>query len=92
MVGFTHGVVQGDEGDVLRMYVDPDHWCKGIGTALRDDLLDRNMKRMRAIGLAANDIGRRFYEQLGFEQTGEGEVEIGGETVREVVYTIEFEG
>jgi ribosomal protein S18 acetylase RimI-like enzyme len=94
VVGFTHGVVQEDEGDVLRMYVHPDHQREGVGTALherlRNDLEDFNMERMRAIDLASNDGGQAFYERLGFEQTGEGEVEIGGEERREVVYTLEL--
>lgn len=94
IVGFTHGVVQGDEGDVLRMYVHPDHQREGIGTALherlRADLEDFNMNRMRAIDLASNDGGRAFYEELGFERTGDGEVEIGDEERREVVYTLEL--
>jgi GNAT superfamily N-acetyltransferase len=94
VVGFTHGVVQEDEGDVLRMYVHPDHQREGVGTALherlRDDLEDFNMERMRAIDLASNDGGRAFYEDLGFEQSGDGEVEIGDEQRKEVVYTLEL--
>ncbi|WP_265109260.1 GNAT family N-acetyltransferase [Halosolutus halophilus] len=94
VVGFTHGVVQNDEGDVLRMAVHPDHQGEGIGTELherlREDLQDFNMERMRAIDLASNEVGQRFYEQQGFERTGEGEVEMGGEQRREVVYTLEL--
>ena len=94
IVGFSHGVVQNDEGDILRLSVHPDHQHEGIGTALyerlREDLQDFNMKRMRAIDLASNEGGQRFYEEQGFEQTGEGKVEIGGEKRREVVYTQEL--
>lgn len=94
VVGFTHGVVQKDEGDVLRMVVHPDHQREGIGTALherlREDLEDFSMRRMRAIDLASNEGGQAFYERLGFERTGEGEVELGGEKRREVVYTLEL--
>ncbi|OIB55645.1 GNAT family N-acetyltransferase [Natrialba sp. SSL1] len=94
VVGFTHGVVQEDEGNVLRMYVHPDHQREGIGTALherlRDDLADFNMNRMRAIDLASNEGGRTFYEELGFEETGGGTVEMGDEEYEEVVYTLEL--
>ncbi|QCS40978.1 GNAT family N-acetyltransferase [Natrinema versiforme] len=94
IVGFTHGVVSEEEGDVLRMSVHPDHQGEGIGTALyerlREDLRDFNMERMRAIDLASNDGGREFYEQHGFELTDEDDVEIGGERRREVVYTLEL--
>lgn len=94
IVGFTHGVVSEEEGDVLRMSVHPDQQGEGIGTALyerlREDLQDFNMERMRAIDLASNDGGREFYEEHGFELTGEDDVEIGGERRREVVYTLEL--
>ena len=94
VVGFTHGVVHGDEGDVLRMYVHPDHQGEGIGTALherlREDLEDFNMNRMRAIDLESNDASREFYEGLGFERTDEAEVEFGDETHTEAVYTLEL--
>jgi ribosomal protein S18 acetylase RimI-like enzyme len=95
IVGFCHGVVTEEEGDILRMYVDPDRWDEGVGTALherlRDDLLDLNMRRMQAIVLADNEMGNRFYRDLGFEKTGEGEVELGRETYLENVYTKEFD-
>ncbi len=94
VVGFTHGVVAEDEGDILRMSVHPDHQGEGIGTALyerlREDLRDFNMERMRAIDLASNESGRAFYEGHGFEPTDENDVEIGGEQRREVVYTLEL--
>ncbi|RKD93558.1 GNAT family acetyltransferase [Halopiger aswanensis] len=94
VVGFTHGVVTEDEGDVLRMAVHPDYQNEGIGTALHErlceDLQDFNMERMRAIDLASNEGGREFYERQGFERTGEGTVEIGDEQRREVVYTLEL--
>ncbi|WP_290818935.1 GNAT family N-acetyltransferase [Halovivax sp.] len=94
LAGFTHGVVYEDEGDVLRMYVHPDHQREGIGTALherlRSALEDFSMNRMRAIDFASNEGGRRFYEELGFEQTGTGGVEIGDERYDEVVYTLEL--
>ena len=94
VVGFTHGVVFEDEGDVLRMYVHPDHQREGIGTALherlRSALEDFSMNRMRAIDFASNEHGRRFYEDLGFEKTDEATVEIGDEEYEEVVYTLEL--
>ncbi|QLG49960.1 GNAT family N-acetyltransferase [Natrinema halophilum] len=94
VVGFTHGVVTEDEGDVLRLSVHPDHQGEGTGTALyerlREDLRDFNMKRMCAIDLASNDGGREFYESHGFEPTDEDDVEIGGQQRREVVYTLEL--
>ena len=94
IIGFCHGVCQDDEGYVLRLYVDPDRQGRGIGTALherlRDDLLDFNMRRMKAIVLADNEAGNAFYEGLDFEKTDEGSVELGGERYAENVYTLSF--
>ncbi len=91
LVGFCHAVVHEDEGDVLRLYVDPDDWGKGVGTALherlRTDLQDFNMKRMRAMVLADNEMGNEFYRKLGFEKDDEGTVELGGREYAENVYT-----
>ncbi|SDR27003.1 GNAT family N-acetyltransferase [Natronobacterium texcoconense] len=94
VVGFTHGVVTEEEGDILRLSVHPDYQDEGIGTALyerlREDLQDFNMERMRAIDLASNEEGKGFYEHHGFEVTGEDTVEIGDEERTEVVYTLEL--
>ena len=94
VVGFCHGVLHEDEGDVLRVYVDPNRWGESIGWELldrvRNDLEDFNMRRMRAMTLADNPIGNGFYREYGFEKTGEGEVEIGGKRYAENVYTQEF--
>jgi ribosomal protein S18 acetylase RimI-like enzyme len=94
VIGFCHGVVVGDEGDVLRLYVEPDRWGEGVGTALferfREDLVDFNMRRLRAMVLADNERGAAFYESLGFERTGEAETELGDESHREAVYTLDL--
>ncbi|WP_101298014.1 GNAT family N-acetyltransferase [Halegenticoccus soli] len=95
IVGFCHGVVEADRGDILRMYVDPDRWHEGIGTRLhermRDDLLDFNMKELQAIVLADNEMGNEFYRRLGFEKVDEGEVTMGEETYAENVYAKELD-
>ncbi len=91
IVGFCHAVCYEDEGDVLRLYVDPDDWGDGVGTALYERLQenfdDFNMKRIRAMVLADNDIGNEFYQRLGFEKTDEAAVELGGKEYAENVYT-----
>ena len=94
VVGFTHGIVQGEEGDVLRMYVHPDHQGEGIGTALHERLYERledaDIERIRALDLASNDAARAFYESLGFEETDEGTVRIDNEEYGEAVYTLDL--
>ena len=94
VVGFTHGIVQGEEGDVLRMYVHPDHQGEGIGSALHERLCDRleeaEIERIRALDLASNDAARAFYQSHGFEETDEGTVRIDDEEYEEAVYTLDL--
>ncbi|MFC4248523.1 GNAT family N-acetyltransferase [Natribaculum luteum] len=94
VVGFTHALADGEEGDVLRMYVHPDHQDAGVGTALhqhlRERLVELGVTRMRAFDLASNEASRTFYEGLDFEETDRGTVQIGDGTYDEAVYTLEF--
>lgn len=90
VVGFTHGVVSQTEGvgTVLRLYVDPDRRREGIGGALLSTIEERlaaDSIRLQATVLAANEAGRRFYEESGYEEVGEAETVIGGERYPEVV-------
>lgn len=93
LVGFAQAVVHGETADVLRLYVHPDFQGRGIGTRLHERLRIQleayDIERIQLIDFAFNDEGRGFYESLGFERTGEGEVEIAGEFYPEVVYTLE---
>jgi ribosomal protein S18 acetylase RimI-like enzyme len=96
VVGFVHAVVSDGVGNVLRLYVDPDHRNAGHGTALLDTVTDclfeRGVDRIRAMVLAANDLGNEFYRNHGFEPTDEThETEIGGEYYDERVWVRERE-
>jgi ribosomal protein S18 acetylase RimI-like enzyme len=89
VVGFVHAIwdVEKDEGDVLRLYVHPDHRGRGLGTALLEavceTLFESGAERIKAMVLAANDVGNEFYTDYGFEQVDAHEVDIGGESYRE---------
>jgi ribosomal protein S18 acetylase RimI-like enzyme len=79
-----------EEAQLYAIYVDPDHWNDGLGTALldgvRDRLSDRGSRRLRVEVLAENTVGVSFYESRGFERTSEREREIGSQTLVEYVY------
>ncbi|THE66290.1 GNAT family N-acetyltransferase [Salinadaptatus halalkaliphilus] len=94
IVGFTHAVAQGETADILRMYVVPAAQGQGIGTTLHERLLveleAHDVEGVRAFDFAFNDVSRRFYESMGFEQTDTGEVEIEGEHYDEAVYATEL--
>jgi len=73
----------------LDIYVHPDHWGDGIGTALleqgRQHLADLGTTTIRDEVLAANDAGNAFYEKH-FERVGERTVDFGGRRLPVNVY------
>ena len=79
-----------EEAQLYAIYVDPDQWNDGLGTALldgvRDRLGDRGSRRLRVEVLAENSVGVSFYESRGFERTSEREREVGSQTLVEYVY------
>ncbi|TMT86539.1 N-acetyltransferase [Haloterrigena sp. H1] len=97
IVGFAHATFEPDEhtGTILRVYVDPDHRGEGIGrdllTETRDRLFEQSVEQLRAMVLAANDVGNEFYRTFGFEQTATEPVTIGDERYEECTYVLERE-
>lgn len=93
VVGFAHATWNDDEGHLLRLYVDPDHRREGVGRDLLvgvcDALFDRDVERINAMVLSANDPGKAFYERFGFEYQDEAETTIGGEGYPESRYVLE---
>ena len=94
VVGFTHAAWSGDEGDVMRVYVDPNHRGEGVGSALLETavatLFERDVDRVRAMVLAENDPGKAFYRSHGFEpEEGSHETVIAGERFEESAYVLE---
>lgn len=91
-VGFVHGMVNGDDGVVLRLYVRPDHRQRGTGRELfervKAELLEYGVDRIQAMVLAENTLGNEFYRQLGFEQVSEGVTTIGEERFDENIYEL----
>lgn len=59
------------DGEVYGLYVDPDSWSEGVGTALWKgagrDLFSSGYCVVKLWVLEANDRARRFYERLGFK-------------------------
>ena len=88
-------VVAGAAGEVIGIYVHPDHWRAGAGRLL----LTAALSHMAAAGFAGaflwtmadNQLSRAFYEGLGLSFCGEmRESERLGETFSEVKYICEL--
>lgn len=79
------------EGDVghVSIYVDPNYWGEGSGTALleraSDHLRDAGAAAMRDTVLADNEVGNAFYEKH-FERDRETTVEMAGEEFDAYLY------
>lgn len=91
VVGFFWGSVDDRRGNVRWLFVDPEHRGQGIGTRLFETgvekLRDAGADELRAFALQAGMDGHQFYEQFGYEQTDERNVDIGDETLAQYVYT-----
>ena len=89
-VGYASATVEDEERVAdLNVYVEPDHWRRGVGTdllaAMEDRLADRDVERVRDYVLAHNEPGNAFYREH-FERVDDREVEIGGEMYTANVY------
>lgn len=88
----TKSFVGASEAGLKELYVEPDYWGEGIGTALLERGIDRlppSIDRMKLEMLDGNAVGRRFYDARGFERTGSSEFEIAGEPYPTAIYTLE---
>ena len=84
-----------DAGEVISLYLLPEHMGKGYGRRLMQAMLDE--LRARGFGevflwvLEENERARRFYEKTGFECTDDRMTGvIGGKELGEVRYVIRF--
>jgi ribosomal protein S18 acetylase RimI-like enzyme len=85
--------VEPGEAYLQSLYVHPDRWNEGVGSALLAaslDALSNRVGRVRLGVLSANETGKRFYERRGFERVGTGTVEVGGVAYDTDVYAREL--
>lgn len=95
LVGYASGGVpdpdsEPERGVVGTLYVAPDRWGEGVGSAvferLLDALRDRGARRVEIAVFSENGVGRSFYESQGFAVVDEHEDDIAGERHATVTY------
>ncbi|WP_348608738.1 GNAT family N-acetyltransferase [Halobaculum rarum] len=84
LLGFAHVRYAPEVGNVVlrRIYVHPDAWGKGAGSALLGAVARRFVddgERLSAVVFSENEVGLSFYERHGFETIGEQTTTFGGE-------------
>ncbi|APX00036.1 N-acetyltransferase [Halobiforma lacisalsi AJ5] len=81
-LGFAHVVPWPEDeavGYLVRLYVTPDRWGEGIGTALLERLeseVREEFDRLRLAVLADNEVGVSFYESAGFHRVETRETDL----------------
>lgn len=77
-------------GEIYALYLHPDHWRKGVGTALikyaARALKDRKHSTLCLWVLDKNDRAKAFYEKMGGQKLGGKTVEIGPSSLKEICY------
>jgi len=75
--------------ELARLYVHPDHWDEGVGSALlarlEDWLRERGVDRVRLAVLADNDAANAFYESRGYRRVETRRMDLQGEAVTDYV-------
>lgn len=87
--GETKDFVGDDEAGLKEIYVDPDHWGEGVGTALLETAIDCVPEDREAVSLetlAENERGRAFYEARGFAFVETYAEDLGGEPIDHAIY------
>lgn len=94
VIGYVGGGPADDDPDVADLgaiYVDPDRWGAGIGTALLERFesacLEQGCRRLRIYVLAGNEVGQSFYRRSGYTVAEERDDVLFGQSVAECVYT-----
>lgn len=77
----TKAFVGDGEAELKELYVSPDRWGDGVGSALLAaaiESLPDDVGVLRLEALAGNDRAAGFYEARGFDRTGERSVDLDG--------------
>lgn len=88
VVGFASAeLTWADEAELFTLYVHPDHWEEGVGSALLETVeewaREAGADRLACSVFTENYAGVPFFESRGFERLGEVPTEIAGSTHEE---------
>jgi GNAT superfamily N-acetyltransferase len=77
-------------GEIYALYLHPDYWRKGIGTALlKHAAIELKARKHSAVCLwvlDANTRAKSFYEKMGGQKLGGKMIDIGPSSLKEICY------
>lgn len=85
----TKGSIGDGEAELKELYVDPECWGEGMGTALLEAGIAQLPAAIDSLALETlegNDVGAGFYEARGFRHDGNATFEIDGASLPTRVY------
>ncbi|HET9336142.1 MAG TPA: GNAT family N-acetyltransferase [Sphingomicrobium sp.] len=77
LAGFAAVVIADDMAELDGLFVEPEHWRKGIGSALVDIAVHEARRQGLAMTVVANPSAREFYEKCGFTVEGDAVTRFG---------------
>ena len=77
VAGFAAVIFDDDVAELDGLFVEPEHWRKGIGAALVNVAVYEARRQRLAMMVVANPSARDFYESCGFTVEGEAATRFG---------------
>ncbi|HXG81137.1 MAG TPA: GNAT family N-acetyltransferase [Sphingomicrobium sp.] len=77
LAGFAAVIIDQDAAELDGLFVEPELWRRGIGSALIDVAVHEARRQGLAMTVVANPSAREFYEKCGFIVEGEAKTRFG---------------
>ena len=77
VLGFAVLLTGEQQADLNGLFVDPDHWRRGIGSALVNEAVHRARRLGLSLSVTAGAEAQAFYESCGFSVEGEAQTRFG---------------
>ena len=77
VLGFAVLLADEQKAELDGLFVEPDHWRLGVGTALVNEAVHRARRLGLALSVIAGADARQFYESCGFSVEGEAQTRFG---------------
>lgn len=75
--GFAVLLADEQQAELDGLFVEPEHWRRGIGTALVNEAVHRARRLGLALSVVAGTDARQFYESCGFSVEGDVQTRFG---------------